>query len=143
MIARTFKQHRTWLVSAALLAIVAGVFVARTAFARVARNTIDPVAHVSDKGRQLAVTGPIAITDGEKAVMRVTVTQRNTGAVAEGDLILDGNGSTNQWQVVARAQGKATFEPGPATAVGLAVSTIRGNTTDAHQWLVDVTLVGE
>ena len=53
------------------------------------------------------------------------------------------NGSTNQWQVVARAQGKATFEPGPATAVGLAVSTIRGNTTDAHQWLVDVTLVGE
>ena len=83
MLTQTLKQRRPWLVSAALLAIVAGVFVARTAFARIVRNTIDPVALVNDKGRQLVLTGPIAITDGEKAVMRVTVTQRTTGAVAD------------------------------------------------------------
>ena len=140
---QTFKQHRTWLVTAALLATVAGVFVARTAFARVTFNTIDPVARVSDQGRHLTVTGPLAFTAGETAYLRVTVTQRATGAVAEGDAVLSGTGTTNQWQVLATAQGKPVFAPGPAEAVGLAVTTTRGTTTDAHQWLVQITLANE
>jgi hypothetical protein len=140
---QTLKHHRTWLVSAALFVTLAGVFVARTAFARVILNTIDPVALVSDNGRHLVVTGPIAITAGEKAILRVTVTQRSTGAMAEGDTILNGTGTTNQWQVFARTMGKAVFTTGPATAVGLAVTTTHGHTTDAHQWLVNVTLVNQ
>ena len=54
------------------------------------------------------------------------------------------------------AQGLATFEAGPVTVAGLARSSINGNTvvglarssingqaTDAHQWLVNVTLLRE
>ena len=143
MFTQTLKQHRTWLMTAALLATVAGVFVARTAFAKIVSNTIDPVASVSDKGRHLTVTGPLAVTAGETAYLRVTVTQRATGAVAEGDATLSGTGTTNQWQVLATTQGKAVFAPGPATAVAVGVTTTRGVTTDAHQWLVDITVVSE
>jgi hypothetical protein len=45
--------------------------------------------------------------------------------------------------VHASVQGKAAFEAGPATAVALGRTTDRGATTDAHQWLVNITLVEE
>jgi len=143
MTIQSLKQPRTWLVTAALLATVVGVFVARTAFARVAKNTIDPVALVSDKGRHLTVTGPIEVTTGERTELRVTVTQRSTGAVAEGVVFFTGTGQTNQWEVTVVAEGQAAFAAGPATAVGLARSSVGGKATDAHQWLVDLTLVAE
>jgi hypothetical protein len=73
----------------------------------------------------------------------VTVTQRTTGAVAEGYAIFKCTGVTEQWEVHAVAHGKARFEEGPATAVAIASTTARRETTDAHQWLVDVTLVEE
>ena len=56
---------------------------------------------------------------------------------------MSGTGTTNQWQVQATTQGKAVFTPGPATATAIAVTTTRGTTTDAHQWLVNITLVKE
>ena len=143
MTIQTFKQHRTWLMSAALLATVAGVFVARTALAKVTFNTIDPVALVSEKGRHITVTGPIAVTTGERTELRVTVTQRSTGAVAEGVVFFAGTGQTNQWEVTVLAERQAAFAAGPATAVGLARTTVGGQATDAHQWLVNITLVAE
>ena len=73
----------------------------------------------------------------------MTVTQRSTGAVAEGVIFFSGTGQTNQWEVTARAEGRATFEAGPATVVGLARSSSQGQATDAHQWLVNVTLLSE
>jgi hypothetical protein len=41
----------------------------------------------------------------------------------------------------AVAEGGARFEPGPATAVGLGRTTVRGEATNAHQWLVIISLV--
>ena len=137
------KHLKTWLVSTTVLVILAGVFVARTAFARLVMNTIDPVGIVADKGRQVTVTGPIAVTAGERTEMRVTVTQRSTGAVAEGVIYFTGSGQTNQWEITALAEGRAAFEAGPATVVGLARRSIEGQATDAHQWLVNVTLLSE
>ena len=133
------------LVSAALVLTLLGVVIVPTAFARIVRNTIDPVALVTDDGRHVIVTGPIACDGGERALLRVTVTQRTTGAVAEGltRVVCLGAGADQQWEVHAQAQGKAWFEPGVATAVGLARTTARGDTTDAHQWLVNITLVAE
>ncbi len=72
---------------------LAGVFVARTALAKISMNTIDPVGIVAHNGRHVTVTGPLAITAGEQAQMRVPVTQRTTGAVAEGQAILTGTGA--------------------------------------------------
>jgi hypothetical protein len=140
---QSIKQYKQWLVPAALVLALAGVFVARTAFARIVQNTIDPVGIVAHHGRHVTLTGPIAITAGERAQMRVTVTQRTTGAAAEGHAILTGTGTTNQWEVEAAVEGDETFEAGPATAVAIAHTTLQGQATDAHQWLVNITLVKE
>lgn len=137
------KHLKTWLVSTTVLVILAGGFFARSAFARISMNTIDPVGIVADKGRQVTVTGPIAVTEGERTELRVTVTQRSTGAVAEGVIFFTGSGQTNHWEITAMTQGRAAFEAGPATVVGLARSSINGQATDAHQWLVNVTLLRE
>ncbi len=137
------KNLKPWFVPATLLLILIGVFVARTTFARISVNTIDLVGTVADKGRAVTVSGPIAVTIGERTELRVTVTQRSTGAVAERVIFFTGSGATNQWEITAIAEGRAGFEAGPATVVGLARSSITGQPTDAHQWLVNVTLLSE
>ena len=129
---------------AAILLTVAGVFVARTAFAKVMQNTIDPVARVTDNGRHLIVTGPLRCDQSQRTPVRVTVTQRSTGALAEGQIFVDCSTTVQQWEVHAFAQGKETFEEGPATATALARTSIgHGESDDAHQWLVNITLVRE
>ncbi len=143
----TRPTHRSGqcLVTPAIVITLVGVLLAPVAFAKVALNTIDPVAVVADHGRHLVVTGPISCTAGETAYLRITVTQRSTGAVAEGQSRITCTGETEiqPWEVLAVTQGKASFKEGAAWAVGLARTTDRRDTTDAHQWLVNVTLVAE
>jgi hypothetical protein len=139
--AQAIKKHLNCQASAAMVISVVAVLVAATAFARVALNTIDPVAIVSDDGRHVIVTGPIACTKNERAYLLVTVSQRLTGAVAEGNTRITCTGNDQQWRVHAATQGKTSFEAGAATAVALARTTDRKDVTDAHQWLVNITLV--
>ena len=73
----------------------------------------------------------------------MTVTQRTTGAVAEGRTRFTCTGNTQQWEVHASTRANETFQEGPATAVAIARTSDRGDITDAHQWLVDITLVEE
>jgi hypothetical protein len=143
MLTRIIQTHRRWLVPAALALTLAGVFIARTAFAKVVVNTIDPVAVVSEHGRHLALTGPLQVLPvGERVVMRVTVSQRTTGALAEGETTFKATGDLQQWAVRAQTVGRQGFEPGPARATALALTIARGGVvTDSHQWLVDITLV--
>ena len=137
------KHFRTWFVPVAAFVVLSSLLITRTVLAKVAFNTIDTVGIVTDKGRQVTVTGPIAVTAGERTELRVTVTQRSTGEVAEGVIFFTGTGQTNQWEITAVAEGRAAFQAGPATVVGLARSSINGQATDAHQWLVNVTLLNE
>ena len=113
------------------------------AFARLILNTIDPLAIVADHGRHIIVTGPLTCTRGEKAYLEVTVTQRPTGAVAEGRTRITCTGNHQQWEVHASTRGRETFGEGAATAVAIARTSDHGDITDAHQWLVNITLVGE
>ena len=136
-----FRKHLKPFISAALVLTLLGVVVAPLAYAKVALNTIDPTAALSDKGRRIVVTGPIQTDVVERIYLRVTMTQRTTGAVAEGIAILRGTGDLQHWEVQAKARGKASFEPGAATAVAIGVTGDPGHTTDAHQWLVNITLV--
>ncbi len=136
----TPNGHRRWLAATAVLLALAAVG-AQTAFARVIRNTIDPVATLAAGGRHVTLTGPIEVTAGETTYLHVTLTQRSTGAVAEGIAFLTGTGAAQQWTVEVFTITRESFEEGPATAVGLARTTERGRATDAHQWLVNVTLV--
>jgi hypothetical protein len=75
--------------------------------------------------------------------VRVTVTQRSTGALAQGRGVITCTGAPQQWEVGATVFGQEKFVDGRAIAVALARSTSHGITTDAHQWLVDVTLATE
>ena len=143
MTIQSIKQHKQWLAPAAIVLALAGVFVARTAFARVAYNTIDLVGIVAQNGRHVTLTGPLAVTAGELVQMRVTLTQHTTGAVAEGRAILTGTGAIQQWEVEAAVEGDEAFEAGPATAVAIARTTSGGQATDAHQWLVNIALARE
>jgi hypothetical protein len=143
MFGQATKKRMKYLAPAAMVMTLVGVFAVPRAFARITANTIDPVASVTDHGRHLIVTGPIECTEGERAYLRVTVTQRATGAVAEGRTLVTCTGNAQQWEVHASVQGEETFQEGPATATASARTTDRGKTTDAHQWLVDITLVGE
>jgi hypothetical protein len=144
MNSQSIKQHRRWLGPAALLLTMAGFAIAPPAFARIIVNTIDPEASVSDDGRHLVVTlvrtTPLDCTATERAVVR-TVTQRSTGAVAEGRTIVPCTDDTERSEVVCRTRGQPAFEEGPATAVAFARASDHGQVTDAHQWLVEITLV--
>jgi len=112
------------------------------AVAKIMTNTINPVATLTDDGRQVVLTGPIACDGNQPADLRLTVTQRSTGAMAEGTGRIECTPGVKLWEVRAATQGKARFAEGSATAVGLAItSTGRGDADDAHQWLVPVIVV--
>src|SRR6266571_2445732 len=125
------------------LAALVGVCLAPLALAKVINNTIDPVAIVSGNGLHVVLTGPIACTEGERVSLRVTVAQRETGALAEGVALFACTGVLQHWKVLASIQGNETFQPGPATAVAIGRSSAGAKTTDSHPWLVNITLVGE
>jgi hypothetical protein len=101
----TRKHLKPWLVPVALLLVVSSLFVARTVVAKISMNTIDTVGLVTDHGRHGTVTGPIAVTEGERTELRVTVTQRSTGVVAEGVIFFTGTGQTNHWELTAGSRG--------------------------------------
>ena len=107
-------------------------------------NTVNSVLNVSQNGRHIQVTGPIACSRIQPVFLRVTVTQRSTGAVAESYGFLIGTTTSQQWQVNVAAQGLARFAPGEATVVVEAETYVSFfQRDDAHQWLVKVNLVNE
>ena len=112
-----------------------------SASAGIQSNTIDPAVEVSENGRHLRVTGPIACITGQRAEIQVTLTQRATGAIATGKSHFTCTGYLQQWEVHAVNQGREDFETGAATAVAVGITSTRGKPDDAHQWLVQVTLV--
>jgi hypothetical protein len=134
------RKARPSLISAALALTLVGVCSTPPTFAGVALNTIDPVALVTGSGRHILVTGPIACMAGEQATLRVTVTQRATGAVAQGRTRLTCTGNLQHWEVRVASRDTVPFWEGSATAVALARTTAHGEPTDAHQWVVDLML---
>jgi hypothetical protein len=130
-----------WIAPLLVVTIVAFTPIAPAAFAKVVVNTIDPVGKVTDNGRQITITGPLRCSDSQRTYLRVTVTQRSTGAVTEGQSFIECSTEIRQWEVRLPVHGRAAFQEGEAIAVALArTETNRGNSDDAHQWLVPITL---
>lgn len=125
------KNH-PWLrplAAASLALLVLGVVLPPEAFSGrtnpILDNTIDP----SEPGARFDLW--------------VTITQRVSGTVAEGHGRIVCTGEFQHWEVLAVTVGRRSFTPGPARAAALAVSDQTQATGDAHQWLVDITLVEE
>jgi hypothetical protein len=143
MCARPKRMKRQIGLVSVLAVTVVSLMLTRPALARITVNTADPFAVVTDNGRHLVVTGPIACTPNERAYIETTVTQRATGAVATGRTRVTCSGAVAQWEIHASTQGAQRFQEGPATAVVLARTANSDDMTDAHQWLVHITLIGE
>jgi hypothetical protein len=152
MFAHPIHQSRQYVLAATMVLALVSVCIATWAFAGSATDAdpraigmnivrIDADAGVSDNGRHLIVTGPLACTKGEVAYVSLRVTQHRTGATAEGRTRLMCTGTTQQWQVHAGTTDDETFEAGAATAVAYMRSTMRQYTTDARQWLVVIRLL--
>ena len=144
---QSFKTHQSRFASVAILIALIGVSIAPTAFAR---NRITNAADVvrvtlsADNARQLTVSGHLGCpTNGLRAQIRVTVTQRSTGAVAEGSTVLTSTGDTQNWEIRAGVQGKWAFEEGPVTVVYFVQSFDSEESTDANQWLRTFDLIKE
>jgi hypothetical protein len=135
-------MRRALAVSTTVLAITSAVALAPGLFAKVVVNTIDPVLAMSD-GRHVTVTGPITCSEPQPLDLSVTVTQRSTGAIAQGHTRTFCTAEQRQWEVQAWVRGNETFQDGAATAVAVALTISNHTVDDAHQWLVDVTLTGE
>lgn len=120
--------------------VLAALWFTPAAWARLSANTINTTGTIGDHGRRLIVTGPATCDKVQFVDLRVTVTQRDTGALAEGRIRFVGTPEQQTWTVEADTEGKNAFKPGPARAVALATTTTKGKTDDAHQWLVDITL---
>lgn len=128
-------------VAAAVFTVVSVTLLGSLADARIVKNTIDPTAKLTDNGRSVVVTGPIQCSETQPTYLRVTVSQRSTGAVAGGIAQITCTPDERQWELRVTTQGNASFEEGPATATALARSTVHGSPDDAHQWLVEINLV--
>src|SRR5262245_36331980 len=117
MFAQPLRKHLPCLVSAIPVLSLVGVCITPLTFAAITSATINPLAIVTDNGRHLIMSGPMVCTGNETVELRVQVTQRATGAVAEGRISLTCTGAPQHWDVDAATQGNETFRQGSATAV--------------------------
>jgi hypothetical protein len=104
-------------------------------------TAFDPTLKVHDNGRRVSVTGTVDCSAGERVQIHVRITQRSTGAVAEGNWKGKCTGSLQTWEIDAVVHGSGELEAGAAQGVGLAVTSSRGKSTDAIQWLNEITLI--
>jgi len=135
---RPIRKFNSYSVPTGIVVTIAAMLAAPLAIAKIVTNTIDPVATV--EGRHVILTGPIRCDEGQRVMIGVTVTQRSTGALAEGDTHLICTGETQHWEIRASTRDNETFEAGTATAVTVGRTTERGVTDDAQQWLGQITL---
>ena len=135
-------RHYRWSFAVAFLVLaLVSASVMPIVYAGIQANTIDPSGAIAVGGHQIHITGPIMATQGEEVHLKITVTQRTTGAIAEGEVKFVATGAPQHWQATAHRFHKETFAEGPAVAVAVARTTLQGKTTDSHQWLVPIMLV--
>ena len=95
-----------------------------------------PTASVGPGGR-VQIGGHAACFEGAVADLRVTITQRGTGAVAEGRTRITCTGDETSWEIQGETVGRRAFVAGPATACGLLEVTGVNDPPDAVQWCRD------
>ena len=88
-------------------------------------------------GGHVQIGGHVVCAEGAVADLRVTITQRGTGAVAEGRTRIACTGDETGWEIQGATVGRGAFTAGPATACGLLEITGENDPPDAFQWCRD------
>jgi hypothetical protein len=126
------------------LMAVAAAWATEPASARIQpqKTVIDVEARLDTKPKILSLTGRIGCDGCEGYTVGVTVTQRRSGALAQGGVICKCPGSASTWLVRARIRGDGRLVEGPARACAWAISRGEGGRpTDALQWCRTVRVV--
>ena len=123
-------KRSKWII--APIAAGAAVLGGRETFPRIMKNTFDPTASLSAKGRIAEGAALIQCTEGERVKIRVTFTQGP--AIGEGRTQGECSGEETRYPVKVVARGSADFLPGQAEACAVAVNTDRGKVVDTRQW---------
>jgi alpha-beta hydrolase superfamily lysophospholipase len=125
----------------ALALVIAMLGGADAASAFISANTIDEHATYTRDGARVRVTGPIGCTREERIAIRVTVTQRATGARARKTWTSRCTGELQHWQVRARARHGKRFQTGKGRVCAVAQTRNSSRVTDARKWCERVTVV--
>jgi hypothetical protein len=88
-------------------------------------------------GGHVQIAGHAACAEGAVADLRVTITQRGTGAIAEGTTRIACRGGEVPWDLQASTVGRGALSAGPATACGLLRVPGGDDPPDAFQWCRD------
>ena len=125
-----------------MLALTAAV-VALLAFGSVASADVeegwfDDDGFVSSDGRHVATQVSLECDEGEKYFVRLTITQDDTGALAQVRRPGECTGDEEDLVLSAPAHGKAVFDAGDDTeACALVRTKVKSEVTDAEQFCED------
>jgi hypothetical protein len=135
MLIQPSTRHLKRFVFTLLIVMVADLFVAPAASPGI-KTTNDVFSHFR-QGPAPGCGRSCTCDAKETVVIRVTVTQRSTGAIAEADISFTATGELQDWLARLPTIGRQAFEEGPVTVVYLIHTSYRGDSTDANQWLVN------
>ena len=95
------------------------------------RAAFNLTATLHGGGSQLQVSGPLQC-QGTRVTIRATVSQRTTGAWAEGQW--EGACSHRTWKTTVHVTGANRFKAGSAEGCGLGIGYVGSKQFDAFQW---------
>jgi hypothetical protein len=129
-----------WVFVAGLLAVLVGAAEASAAID--ARGTrIDATASHAPGTNRIEVRGQVTCSDCVRFTLGLTITQRGTGALAQGGVRCRCEGPTTRWVLRARILDGTPFELGRARVCAWVVTrSASGAATDAHQFCRAVTI---
>lgn len=106
-----------------------------------ARSSIADSARLAARAADVQLHGVVRCTGCRSFTLGATVSQRGTGALAQGGIRCICHGTAERWSLTARAQAGVRFEPGAArVCVWVAARGAGGRALDARQWCEPVTL---
>jgi hypothetical protein len=104
-------------------------------------STIADSARLAAGGRTLQVGGVVRCNSCRGFTLGATVSQRGSGAIAQGGVRCACHGSAEHWLLTARSREGTTFRPGQARiCVWVTARSDGGDAIDARQWCENVKL---
>jgi len=106
-----------------------------------ARSSVGDSASMGAAGRTLHLVGVVRCAGCRTFTLGATVSQRTSGAVAQGGVRCVCHGAVERWRLVARARESTAFQPGAArVCVWVIARSSAARPIDARQWCESVAL---
>lgn len=95
---------------------------------------------IAADGGAVTVSGPIRCPAGYTVRLRATVSERATGAVAEGFWSKNCTGASQHWNLTAKVTDGVSLKAGGACGGGLAIIRRHGKAVSTRQWIGELSL---